>query len=108
MTTINLIIGIILIVTGVLVKKYPNLIAGYNTMSGEQKQLVHIDGLSSMMRTGLVAMGIVVVLSESLLSLFNLKGYGTLLMIPTVLFGTAYLILNAQKFQKGSSRFVFK
>lgn len=41
--------SVILFVLGLLVRKYPNLIAGYNTMTAEQKKKVDIKGLSSFM-----------------------------------------------------------
>ena len=40
METPVLIIAAVLFVLGMLVRKYPNLIAGYNTMTAEQKKNV--------------------------------------------------------------------
>ena len=39
-----LIIAAVLFVLGMLVRKYPNLIAGYNTMTAEQKKNVDVKG----------------------------------------------------------------
>jgi hypothetical protein len=39
METPVLIIAAVLFVLGMLVRKYPNLIAGYNTMTAEQKRM---------------------------------------------------------------------
>ena len=43
----RLIIAAVLFVLGMLVRKYPNLIAGYNTMTAEQKKNVDVKGLSN-------------------------------------------------------------
>ena len=42
METPVLIIAAVLFVLGMLVRKYPNLIAGYNTMTAEQKKNVDV------------------------------------------------------------------
>ena len=54
---LTVIIGVVFIALGFLVKVFPNLIAGYTTMTAEQKAKVDIDGLSSFMRNGFIAMG---------------------------------------------------
>ena len=48
METPVLIIAAVLFVLGMLVRKYPNLIAGYNTMTAEQKKNVDVKGLSKL------------------------------------------------------------
>ena len=52
-----LITAFILIGLGVLVKRFPILIAGYNTMSKEEKMNVDVKGLSAFMCYSLVGMG---------------------------------------------------
>ena len=54
--TILLLGGVLLIVVGLLVKRFPMLIAGYNTMPPAKKKNVDIGGLSSFMRRHLVIM----------------------------------------------------
>lgn len=54
-----LITAFILIGLGVLVKRFPILIAGYNTMSKEEKMNVDVKGLSAFMCYSLVGMGTV-------------------------------------------------
>ena len=51
---IHILTGVFLIVVGLLVKRFPMLIAGYNTMPAEKKKNVDIAGLSSFMRRHLV------------------------------------------------------
>ena len=50
METPVLIIAAVLFVLGMLVRKYPNLIAGYNAMTAGQKKNVDVNGLSTYMR----------------------------------------------------------
>ena len=63
METTVLITAFILIGLGVLVKRFPILIAGYNTMSKEEKMNVDVKGLSAFMCYSLVGMGTVPVLA---------------------------------------------
>ena len=49
----SFLIGVILIICGFLVKKHPNLIAGYNTLSEDDKEKVDIENLSLMMKRAL-------------------------------------------------------
>lgn len=50
--------GLFLIGLGFLVKRYPILIAGYNTMSAKEKEKVDVKGLLAFMCRSLVAMGL--------------------------------------------------
>lgn len=50
--------GGLLVLLGILVRFFPNLIAGYNTMSAEQKKNVDIKGLSRFMCLSLAAIDI--------------------------------------------------
>lgn len=54
---IHTLTGAFLIVVGLLVKRFPMLIAGYNTLPAEKKKNVDIEGLSSFMRRHLVIIG---------------------------------------------------
>ena len=99
----SLLMGIILIICGFLVKEYPNLIAGYNTMSKEEKEKVDIDSLSLMMKKGLIVMGALVVAIGSILALFKVKEhYGLLITSSIVILGVVIMTINAQKFHKKS------
>ena len=52
-----LLAGAFVIVCGLLVKRFPMLISGYNTLPKEKRKNVDIDGLSSFMRRHLVIIG---------------------------------------------------
>ncbi|MEM9672481.1 MAG: DUF3784 domain-containing protein [Bacteroidota bacterium] len=63
---VAIIVGLFLIGSGFLVKKHPDLIAGYNSMSDEQKQRVDIKRLSSHMRNSMIVMGGIVIVGSLL------------------------------------------
>ena len=56
---IHILTGVFLIVVGLLVKRFPMLIAGYNTMPAEKKKNVDVAGLSSFMRRHLVILSLI-------------------------------------------------
>ena len=98
----NIGLGIFFVVLGFLVRKYPNLIAGYNTMSEAQKKTVDIDGLSTFMRNVLIGMGILIAISNLILTPLGLQDYVGTAFTFIVLAGTLYLFINAQTFQDRS------
>ena len=66
-----LIAGLILIISGVLVKLNPNLLAGYNTLSEEQKKEIDIDKVSTIARNVLVLTGAAVIDATCLMYFFD-------------------------------------
>lgn len=100
MTIVNLITGVFLIILGLLVKKYPALIAGYNTMSDKEKALTDIDGLSSMIRAGCIIMGIVLWISELLLQITEISGFSIGVMISILTLGAFCMAFLAQGYRK--------
>jgi uncharacterized protein DUF3784 len=104
-STTTLITGASLVIAGFLVKIFPDLIAGYNTMSAKEKAKVDIDGLSSMMRIRLVIMGVLVALSSPLMIMLELKQYVAGALISVVLIGVFSMVLAAPKYyDKGNTR----
>lgn len=57
----ELFVGLFFIILGVLIYFFPNLIAGYNTMSKEAKKEVDIKGLSKLMRNSFIIFGIYII-----------------------------------------------
>ena len=101
MLSASFITGTILIVCGFLVKWNPDLIAGYNTMSKTEKEKVDIESLSTMMKKYLVVIGALVILSGSMISLFEIKEhYGVLIMGIVVILGVIIMIISGQKYTK--------
>lgn len=90
--------GLIEIGAGFLVRYYPNLIAGYNTMPPERKKNVDIEGLSRFMRNCLVTMGLATIITPGLLAAFGLYNMTKLFIVLPTLAGTVYVLIGAQKY----------
>lgn len=58
---------------GFLVKKYPNLIAGYNTMSKVEKKNVDIEKLSTFMQNGFIIIGLLVIVGYYFFKLIGIE-----------------------------------
>jgi len=99
----SLLMGVILIICGFLVKKYPNLIAGYNTLSEDDKEKVDIENLSSMMKRALITIGTLIIVMGLIMSLIKVKEhYGLLITSSIVILGVIIMIISAKKFKKKS------
>ena len=57
----------IFVLLGLLVRKYPKLIAGYNTMSPERQKLVDVKGLTAFMCRAFCIIGLLIILVYYLL-----------------------------------------
>lgn len=83
---------------GFLVKYSPDLIAGYNTMPKEKKKNVDIEGLSTYICNGLIAIGLTIIIGYFL---FKWLGFTTIansmIMIVTII-GITLLVIKAQRF----------
>jgi len=96
----GVIIGLVFIVLGFLVKAYPNLLAGYNTMTEVQKMNVDVKGLTSWARNCLVAIGFILIAGGVMLPLFNSDGLGIPFFVSVVIIGVIVLIAGAQKYDR--------
>lgn len=94
----NYIIGLFLILTGFLVKLFPNLIAGYNTMPKEEKANVDVKGLSSHLRNGMLIIGLLVMLAPPLFNWLGFPSIANLSMFFTIFGGVILTVITAQKF----------
>ena len=86
MTCFYLIYGLFFIGIGFAVKAVPDLIAGYNTMTKEQKEQVDIKGLSTHLRNSLVGMGLLIIICYYTFTWLGLHE-ATEILIPSVVFG---------------------
>lgn len=99
----SFLIGVILIICGFLVKKHPNLIAGYNTLSEDDKEKVDIENLSSMMKRALITIGTLTIVMGLIMSIIKVKEhYGLLITSSIVILGVIIMIISAKKFKKKS------
>lgn len=103
MENTNSLIGLLLIGVGFLVKAFPDLIAGYNTMTKEQKQNVDIQGLSSFMKNCFIVMGLTIILGSYFFNWIGLSMISNSIVLITVLSGVTILLIKSNKFNKNES-----
>lgn len=98
MTALYVFVGLFLIGLGFLVKSYPNLIAGYNTMPDDKKKHVDIDGLSTYMRNGLIILGLTVLVGYIFIWLMGWMMVANFYVFLVVLPGVVMILINARRF----------
>jgi Domain of unknown function (DUF3784) len=98
MQIFNLIFGLLIIGTGFFVKAYPNTIAGYNTMSKEQKKNVDIEEASTFFRNGFIIIGLIIIIGYYLLKWIGLIAIAKYIGLISTIVGTTIIVIMAQKF----------
>ncbi|MEY8586801.1 DUF3784 domain-containing protein [Phocaeicola sartorii] len=98
MNYLMLFIGLFLVALGFLVRRYPILISGYNTMSAKEKENVDIKGLSAFMCRCLVVMG--VTLSGSYYFCVWMQWWAIVAYVPVFvpMIFVVYALVKAQKY----------
>lgn len=88
------------VLLGILVRFFPNLIVGYNTMSAEQKKNVDVKGLSRFMCSSLAAIGIGWIALGMLAG--NLDGEKWTLAVNFLWLpaGCIFILVKAQKYDR--------
>lgn len=104
MNTAYIIIGLVFIVLGFLVKRFPVLIAGYNTMSKEQKENVDVNGLGRYMRWCLICLGCVVIALSIIFTLLHLTAYLSLVIIVLLFVVLPFVVVGATKYDHNEKR----
>ena len=92
------IIGVVFIVLGLLVRKYPILLAGYNTMSKEKKANVDEKGLTKYMCNWLVCIGAAVIVLYIVLDYFEYTDYLDVIILSILLVAFFIMIIGAQRY----------
>jgi hypothetical protein len=90
--------GLLFIILGLLVKKYPNLMAGYNTMSAEKKKNVDVEGLTTYARNTLLGIGLIIILAGFALSGLGYPKYFEPTLMASIIGGVIILIFGSQKY----------
>lgn len=88
-------------VLGVLVYRFPNLIAGYNTMPEEEKAKVDVEGLKKWSRNMFVIIGVLLIIANYVshsLSFVD-PDYVDYAFYVIVVVGLVILVAGAQKFK---------
>ena len=90
--------GLSLIGIGFLIKKYPNSMSGYNTMTYRQKKNVDIESLTSTYKKGFTIIGIVTSLGSLFFIWMKLYVVATILLIAPLMVGILILMVITQKY----------
>ena len=94
----NLITGIILILTGLIVRNNPDLIAGYNTLSKEKKAKIDTDKLSHITQKYMVLTGLSVISIGTVLFFFKIdKKTHSYVLMSLVGIGITMLIVQSNR-----------
>lgn len=102
-TALIWIFAVFFIFLGLLVRKYPKLIAGYNTMSPERQKKVDAKGLAAFMCRSFCMMGLLVVVVYYLLTWGGMSREAavlvSMLLIPILV--AVYILVDAQRYDHG-------
>ena len=105
MEIFNLIFGLCMIGVGFLVKAFPDIIAGYSTMSKAEKKNVDIKRASTFIRNGLIITGLIIIAGYYLLRWIGLSAFANSIAIISTLAGTTIIVIMAQKFDHNKRKY---
>lgn len=96
-------LAVLFVVLGLLVRKYPKLIAGYNTMSPERQKKVDAKGLAVFMCRSFCMMGLLVVVLYYLLTWGGMNREAAVLvsMLLVPMLGAVYILVGVQRYDHG-------
>jgi hypothetical protein len=89
---------------GFLVKSSPSLIAGYNTMSEEEKKNADIVGLSTYIRNSLIVMGLSIIAGYYLFKWIGFTVIAESMILIVSLIGVLIMVINAQRFDNNKNK----
>ncbi|MFT7344650.1 MAG: undecaprenyl pyrophosphate phosphatase UppP [Lentimonas sp.] len=99
-----IIVAIVFVVMGILIKyaKLYSLIAGYKTMSDEEKEKVDIKGIAELMKNVLFAMAVIVLAGIYFAKKAGEPNLEIMFLITSLVIGVPYLIikLNSSRYKK--------
>lgn len=92
-----ILVAILFILLGVLVKngKAYNLIAGYNTLSSEEKEKIDIKGISIVFRNAMFGMAVIIATGSLCTYWFENPSVEWFALIIAIVIGIPYLLVNA-------------
>jgi uncharacterized membrane protein YfcA len=93
----HLLASLILIAIGFLVKFFPNLIAGYNTLPADKKKNVDVDGLSTLIRNGFIIMGLCVMLGHFFFRWIALDLMADYIILLVLIIGISIMVVKARR-----------
>lgn len=95
----TLFLGIVFIAIGGLINLFPNLIAGYSTLSQKERENVKINGLSRFMLIVFSSIGVVIIAGHFIAHLMEEPSFSKNLNLLVILSGAVTLIVFGQKFK---------
>ena len=83
-------------------KEIPNLIAGYNTMTAEQKKNVDVKGLSNFMCRSLCVIAVLMIVSYFVMVArsVNEKAVSVVSTMLIPIIGSIYMVVKAQRYDR--------
>ncbi|KEO72304.1 DUF3784 domain-containing protein [Anditalea andensis] len=100
----GLIAGMLIIGTGFFVKLFPNLISGYNTMTKAQKDNVDIEGLSTYIRNGFIAIGLIIIFGYYTFKWIGMIMIANTFILIVILIGIMYIVIRANRFDQNKDK----
>lgn len=98
MLIISLFIGLFIIGLGFFIKKYPDTLAGYNTMSTMKKKNVDIHKITSVYKNGFIVIGITTILFSATFNWLKFYEFAVIALIAPLLIGVLILVAITQKY----------
>lgn len=94
--------GLLIMGLGIYIQKAKayNLIAGYNTLSNEEKEKFDIEKYALTFRNCFLIMGILMILSYPILLFLSLDKYLSIIAISIIIIGVLYLNYMGQVYRK--------
>jgi uncharacterized membrane protein YraQ (UPF0718 family) len=83
---------------GFLIKSFPNLIAGYNTMSEDKKKHVDIEGLSTFMRNSFIIIGLSIITGYYVFKWLGCSAIANSMILIATIIGMIIMLIYAQRF----------
>lgn len=96
----HILLGVFCIVIGFSLKKKPNLLAGYNSLSAERKKKIDIEGLSTFFKNGFIIIGAIIIITSIMLNLYG-KNEETFLLFVIMILGVAIMGIFSGKYDNG-------
>ncbi len=100
MIWITLLTGLVCVGIGFWIKKYPNMIAGYNTMSDEERVKVDVEKVALILRNSLVSGGIVTIVGGVGFTLLNMPLVAMVFVVLPIMLSVGVAMLWSQKYDK--------
>jgi hypothetical protein len=95
----TIILGVGFIAIGFLINLFPNLIAGFDTLSQKERENAKINGLSRFMLIGFSTMGVVIIAGHYIANFLEEPSLSKNLNLLVILSGAVILIVFGQKFK---------